>query len=288
MAKTAALLGSLLFSLLSPLAVGQEKADPLLAPSADLELIYGQSGDLSWWRGSLQRAFIGKATIGDQFTLRYGPHYGFASLHDSTEAIPGEETDLHEIAINLFATYEFKDTPWTLFSIISPGIYSDLAEVDEQDFTFIGRVGGFYRWNENLVLNFGLSHTRSLGEPELLPFLGFTWDISDRAGLSLIGARLTASYEVNEDLYLRAGGFPVGGEWNVESDTDGSVDLEFFSYHVGVGMDRRISKRLWLALWAGVALGNSIEVEDSSGAEIYEEDYDTGWFVSAGIKAFEW
>lgn len=262
--------------------------DPLLAPSADLEMIYGQAGGLSWWRGSLQRALIGKAKIGDQFTLRYGPHYGFVSLHDSDEDVPGEETDLHEVALMAFGTYEFRNSPWTIFSIVQPGLYSSLSEVDHNDFTFIGRAGAFYQWSDTLTFNFGISHTRSLGEPQLLPFAGFAWEVNDQFGLRLIGDRLTASYKVNEDLYLRAGGFAVGGEWNLEDDAEGSVDLEFFSYHVGVGFDQKISEKLWFTLWAGVALGNEVEVEDTGGNDIYSENYDTGWFVSAGIKAYEW
>ena len=53
-------------------------------------------------------------------------------------------------------------------------------------------------------------------------------------------------------------------------------------------MERQLSEKLWLGLWAGMTFANEVEIDTVSGTGVFEDDADSGWFMKLGIRKIVW
>lgn len=268
-------------------ATAAEEPDPLTDPFSGVQFHYGEGGEASWWRGVLKTGNAFGLSAGDDLIFRFGPRLEITHLDLGEKRERERFEELYRITGEMAAIFHQRGTPWVWFANVEAGLFSDLKAIDSDDFDFSARLGGSYQFSETFRLNFGISRQRNFGETQVLPALGFEWKPAPGQALTLVGARLTYSYEISDELILRAGGFPTGGVWNVEESDGTSVDYGMVSYNLGLGVDQKLSDQLWLSVWAGTTLANEVSAE-VSGTEVFQEDFDTGWFFSAGVKAYAW
>ena len=71
----------------------------------------------------------------------------------------------------------------------------------------------------------------------------------------------------------------------------GSRNIDFGSFRVGLGSSHRLTKKLWLSYGGGMTVGNSLNITNTDGSDLYKntlDDLDEGYygFVSLSLKAW--
>ena len=243
--------------------------------------------NFDWQQLNLQGGFAIRRKINPNLSLFSGVNYRLTQIDQGLIASGSRLSDLHDIILPVSLAYKREDSPWSFFASASAQLATDFKSITTDDLDWTFRLGGQYKFSEKFALNFGVARIRNFADTFILPALGFVWAPRDDWSLTLIGPRLTLSHRINDDLILRAGGFPTGGLWNVEDESGESVDYGFASYNVGLGIDFKLRRGVWLTLWGGTNFANEFRAEQN-GTTLFEEDLEQGWFGYLGINLYEW
>lgn len=243
--------------------------------------------NFTWQQLTLQGGFALNKRFSDELTLFYGVNYRYTNIDQGLMPIGERLPDLHDIIVPFSLSYQPKDSPWSFFAQISAQLATDFRSITSDDLDYTFRAGGQYKFSDEFSLSFGAARVRNFGDTFFIPALGFVWAPTEDWSFTLIGPRITASHRICGDLILRAGGFPMGGLWNIEDSNGQSVDYGFASYNAGIGIDYKLRRGVWLTVWGGANFANQLRAEQN-GRTLFEEDLDTGWFGYIGINIYEW
>lgn len=253
---------------------------------SDVESDSGLGADLSLDQWRLQTALSKPLHLTDTIFFIPTFRYEMTELESAGLGILDYEGELHSIEIPLLFILKEDNTPWSYNLRLTPGIASDFDQVDSDDFFLDARIGAEYKFSDKFRANFGLAYTRLTGEPEILPFAGFQYDLNDQWQFALRGPTLQARYNINEDWLVRFVGEPGGGAWNINEY--GSQNLSLQSYRIGVSVEHQLKEDLWLTAGAGFTFANEVEFMTTSGKTLRKEDYDNGHYFTLGLRLHDW
>ncbi|MBT8037294.1 MAG: hypothetical protein KJO21_07085 [Verrucomicrobiae bacterium] len=197
------------------------------------------------------------------------------------------DMELHDFRLNVRWIYREPGSQWSWTARLSPGLASDGEGVDGDDFSLNGQMGFRYRKSSHFAWLGGVVFFNNSLETRVYPGIGFQWRPSDDFQVSWAGPSLKASWQPDEDWLWLAQISPAGGYWNVE-DRVGSFDVKLRSYQAALGVERRLSDKVWLGVWAGVTFANDLEIETASGNRQFDQSADMGWFVRLGVRRIVW
>ncbi|MBT8043709.1 MAG: hypothetical protein KJO79_02060 [Verrucomicrobiae bacterium] len=198
-----------------------------------------------------------------------------------------DDMKLHDFRLNVRWMYRQPDSKWAWTMALSPGISTDGEGIGSDDFSINGTAGFRYARSSSFAWIGGVVFFHNALETRVFPGIGFQWRPADDLLVRWMGPNLRAAWQPTEDWILHAGVRIAGGTWNVEQNgTSYNVDLQTFQASVGV--ERQIADQIWLGLWGGLTFGNELEIETSSGARVFKDDADMGWFVQLGIRRSIW
>lgn len=266
-------------------------ADDTNAPSAKLQFSGTSDMDFddvndsfSHQRLLLETPLGDLININDCNALSIGLRYEAAWLE--TNSFLGD-MDLHDARISFTWIHHQPGSKWSFLAALSPGIASDLDGVDGDDFSLNGKAGFRYAVNERFAIVAGLGVDNTTGDRSLYPAIGFQWRPMDDVHVTLLGATFTASWQPHSDWLVRFGVWPAGGVWNVEQNGN-SFDVSLRTYRAAIGVERRLSDKVWLSIWTGTTLANNLEVETASGGNIFDESAEGGLFFNVGLRVAAW
>lgn len=261
------------------------------APSARLELSSTSEMDFDSMPGgfSLDRIFLdvplgGLMHINDCNAVSFGLRYEGTWLESDT--MIGDK-DLHDVRIAATWLHHQPGSKWSVLASVLPGISSDFETMTGDDFSLNWKAGVRYAYTDRLAFIAGLGSDNTTGEAGIVPALGFQWRASDQVYVSLVGATLITTYQPSDDWLWRLGVWAAGGIWNVDNN-GASLDVNLSSYRAAVGLERRLSDKVWLNIWAGATLANELEIETNGGSSLFKDDADTGWFAQIGVRVAAW
>lgn len=245
------------------------------------------NSQFSWEQVGLQGGFGLRKELTEELRLFYGLNYRLTRIDQGRFPVGSELDDLHDVVFPLSFNYAPQDSRWSFFGQASVQFATDFSSITSDDLDYTFRLGGQYVFSETFALNFGAARVRNLGETFVLPALGFVWAPRDDWSLTLIGPRLTLSHRLSDRWIIRGGGFPTGGQWNVDEDNGDSVDYGLTSYNLGLGLDYKLRHGVWLTLRGGTNFANEFRAEQGDDT-LFEENLETGWFAYLGINLYEW
>ena len=220
--------------------------------------------------------------------LNYEVH--FLRPDGVTPGIPLEDEDLHEIDLSMFIYNMSSRSPWITGAWINPSIASDFDSISSDDF-FLD-VAGFagYRFSDTFVLGAGVAALNVTGDTSVYPGLGVMWQPCDDVFALLYGANFRVVWEVNDSWRLGIEARPNGGIWNIDT-TAGSRNIDFSSYRIGLTSSHRLTEKLWLFYGAGVTTGNTLNITNTNGSDLFKnqlDDLDGGYygFLALNVKAW--
>ncbi len=201
--------------------------------------------------------------------------------------------DIHSLRIGTRFTYRL-DEQWSLFG----GPVFTLAAEDGADlgdgFAPAGLVGATYRFSDTLTLGGGLLVVGEIEDDvQVFPALIVNWKINDQwtlrnsradFGSGAFGGGLEAAWAFAEDWEVS---FGVGYQWRQFKLDDSGVAPD------GVGIDSSVpiyADLTWsinpttsLNFMAAVAVNGELELQDSGGNTISEQDYDPAALIGARV-----
>ena len=240
-------------------------------------------GSLSQWETGVQANVPFFET--DKIRLTAGIQYRYNRLKFTGALGPlaDMDFDLHrvDIPVNFWADLNPR---WKLWLRLQPGWYSDFDNVGSDDFILTTLALMSYQWNEKARIAFGGYYSRDLGEPRLLPAVGFIFEPDPQWSIALTFPRAEVAYAPNRDWFIAGRVFLSGAGWNITDPAGGSndVDLDYKSMRIGLGVERRLSGPWWAYLDGGAQMGQEISIEEAP--YVFERELDASVFVTGGVK----
>lgn len=226
-------------------------------PSADLR--GGDTGGASSEELSYLTRFSAFVPLPEPWFLRGGFTWqGFTFRHDAGVPLPD---DLHGLSLDLGIGRRFGDD-WSVQATVSPGLFSDFAEITGDDFNMAGTVGARWKPRDDFEAFFGVRYSPQSDLP-VIPVAGFRWRIDRTWEIDLRFPRPRVICSLNPALDLYAG-----------------ADMRFGTYRVGesLGTSNGVPRvdDAWLdyreiRAAAGVAwkITGSLELEAEAGAAVH-------------------
>jgi len=284
----------------APVVFGQERVSigdfllsrgPATAPSMSLDYTLAseadfdsEAGGFSYQTIDLDIPFTAPRHLNNCHAFMLGMRYRSTWLDTDTLL---DDLDLHDLRLKLRWMYRQPGSKWSWMGLLEPGLATDGENIDNDDFTLTAHLGVRYASSPRLAWIAGAICYHHSMETRVYPGLGFQWRPTDDLDIRLTGPSLKASWQPHDDWILHAIVETGGGTWNVnEGATDYNIRMR--SYQAGIGVERRLTDKIWLGLWGGVTIANDLEIETASGSDVFEDDADSGWFVKLGIRKIVW
>lgn len=216
--------------------------------------------------------------------------YAFSSAVELGHAAPW--TEVHHLGLSTPFLFLFAGG-WSLLA--SPSVDLFLEEGAELgDATAYGAVVAVSkRFGARLRLGLGVSAFERLGEPGIVPFPVIDWRITERLRLTnplsagpTGGAGLELRFEVDARWTVGAGGAYRSNRFRLRDGgpfPGGAGEEQAVPAFVRAG--RRVGRGFALDLYAGALLDGRLRVEDSSGRELDEQEFDPAPLVGGTLSA---
>ena len=264
---------------------------PAVAPSASIDYTLNSevdfdsvTGGLSFEQLELVAPLAPPIYFHDRHSLILALEYEATWL--DTDTVMGD-ADLHDLRLSAFWLYKQLGSKWSWMLRVSPGIATDGEGIDSDDFVVSGQAIARYETSPKFAWMFGVVFSADPLETRVFPGVGFQWMPCDEVILRVNGPRIRASWQPCEDWLIRADIRPSGGAWNLDQGgNDLNVQLDVLE--AGIGVERRIADKWWLGVWAGATFINELEIESTSGTNLFDEDAEVGWFTRIGIRRTFW
>lgn len=204
--------------------------------------------------------------------------------------IPLGDEDLHEIGLSMFFFKMDSGSKWITGAWLNPSISTDFESVSGDDFFLDAAAAVGYQVSDCLILGAGVGALNLTGDTSVYPGIGFFWSPTQDLSVSLYGPNFRAGWDVTDSWKLGFEVGPNGGIWNIDT-AGGSRNIDYTSFRVGLGSSHRLTENLWFSYGGGVTVGNSLNITNTDGSELFKntlDDMDEGvyGFVSLNLKSW--
>ncbi len=208
-----------------------------------------------------------------------GEYVSFSSFR--VEDGPVENFEVTTIGVPLGWARQI-NPEWQAMSFVMPMGHDNTLETGGWTWQTLG--GAFTRWtqNEEVWWAFGVYFDVGSQESFALPYIGASWLINEAWTVSAILPWPSINYSPNDRWLVRFGASPSEASWSI-SPEDGNATLNLDAFDFGIGVERRLSRLLWLSGEVGVGGLRNFRVSDT---QIDEPDFDAGssWYAGIDIK----
>lgn len=217
------------------------------------------------------QSIVGKHNLyrGD---LIYHLHYEYRDV-DITD---DDQLQLHTIAAGI--QYLWQNDDWTQILKIEPGIYSNLKDIDADDWGLALRYTAVYSESSTWSPVWGVGSDRQFGEPRIYPILGAIYSPNATLRLALAFPKTQLDFHFSKNWNLSSHIQPIGNQWNVNQQTlqyprlpnqpSGSVDFVAKGYQFVIALEGRISEQFWLGMEWGYLFKRGYELKDDDSLEL--------------------
>lgn len=203
------------------------------------------------------------AQVSYQSTLRQSDAWSWIvgfDLQGNWFDVPGQAPvpeGLYETSLRVGGSWKISED-WSLQTLFSPGLYSDLKDVDGGDFNVPGLVLAFWQATERLQLIAGASVNVRRDLP-VIPAIGGRWQFADDWTLLAVFPTPRIEYTASEAVTVFAGAELVRTAYRVAEDFGdrwgrpelNGEDISYNEWRVGAGARWKISRALVVSLDGG-------------------------------------
>ncbi len=232
-----------------------------------------------------QRTSLGLSVAGGQSSYEFNP------LADLGGGDPWNK--IEDARLSVTWRFGFGDTG-TFILIPTARVNGENGASTGDSVTYGLYAAATWRINERLTIGPGIGvFTRLENGARVFPFLAIEWDITERWNLSTgrglaasQGPGLTLSYKLNEDWSLGLSGRYEDIEFRLDDEGPAAN---------GVGRDQSLplvfiatldpSPKFSLSVFAGIEIGGTLTLKDTSGNKLEKSDYDPAPIFGAAFEA---
>lgn len=182
------------------------------------------------------------------------------NLHGTWFNVPGAAPipdSLYETSVRVGGVWRMNED-WTFQGLLSPGLYSDLEDIDGGDFNVPGLLLAFWQLNDRLQLIAGASFNARRDLP-VIPAIGGRWQFADDWTLLAVFPTPRIEYAASEALTVFAGAELVRTAYRVAEDFGdrfgrpdlNDQDVSYNEWRVGAGARWRVAPAFSVSLDAG-------------------------------------
>ncbi len=246
-------------------------------------------GDVQIWNAGSGASI--RFPVGEQWRLNFRVHgeYSNYDFSGATALVPGAADpfdDLYEAGIGVVA-HRALSGPWSL----TLGAYIRSAGEPGAEFGDTLWGGGFagigYRFNESFRLTLGGGFTSRLEDnAEFVPFIAFTWQITERLRLETQGFDLVLTWEPRTWLDVYAHGSWEYRQFRLDDDRaalPGGV-IRDNRFPVGAGVAFKPFDGLRIAVEGGAIVYQEFDVLSSSGNQITDVETEAAAYIMLRIE----
>jgi len=209
----------------------------------------GDSSNVSFEQTTLSEATLLPVLLDQRDALLIGQWTTWSWLRVDS----GKSTDVGSFSLPLgWARQASRD--WQLAAFVAPVAYLDAGQ---WYWDYMGGVFGRWLAADRFVWLFGLYAEIAPHEDFYVPYIGVSWMIDRHWTLSAVLPWPAVLYSPTPDWYLRLGVAPSQASWFGDVNThEGSIQqprVNFTSWNLGLSLERRLWKGVWIGAEAGVA-----------------------------------
>ena len=265
----------------APAFAPSTRIDYTLASEVDFDTV---AGELSYETLDLSIPLSAPVHLNDRHAFTFSLNYEATWL--DTDTLLGD-MDLHDLRLSMRWMYRQPGSNWSWTAVLAPGVATDGNSIDSDDFVLSGQAGFRYRQSDSFAWIGGVFFWLDSMDSRVFPGIGFQWMPTDDVFVRFSGPNIKVAWQPHDDWIFHAGVAPAGGTWNVEQG-GASFDVRLDTFQASVGVERRLSDQIWLGLWGGMTFANDLEIETASGANVFHDEADAGWFVRFGLRRTVW
>ncbi len=209
-------------------------------------------------------------------SLLYSTRLEYRNIRVNEDEIGSQE--LYNIALG----FSYIDRPegnslWTHTYLVEPGIYSDFDSVDGDDWGIAARYSALYAPEGDWRYVMGIGVGRQFGDPRFYPIGGGIYQPNVDFMLTLAFPSTIMQYRFDPKWELYSYLRPIGNQWNVSNvvpdeveaiQPEGSVDFVATGWNLSLGIDRKITERLWLGAELGRLMAQEYKFENEAGNKL--------------------
>lgn len=247
------------------------------------------SGSLDGEQFSLTGFLSQPIGLGRDWNLLPVMEYSMTSLDFSGTAasFPMEDEELHKAGLHAILYHSTPGSRWLYGGWGRANFASDTQDIDGDDFYFDVAAAAAYMVTDRFMLGFGVAGLELGSDAYLIGGPGFYWKPNDELDVNLLGAMFNAVWQPSDNWVLAFRVRPFGNSWNIDND-GASQQLDLKSYTARLHVERRVYRDMWLSLGVGYSFANELELRDSSGDKLFEDDLDGGLSASIGLRVRTW
>lgn len=212
----------------------------------------------------------------------------FAETEGAPATYALQSETLHLLSLQGVALHQTEGSKWLYGGWGCIELASDFQDFNSDAFTFDAAIGLAYRVSDRLIVGGGAGILDLNGNEFWLPAPVIQYRPDDEWTLGIYGPTIDATWSDRKFWKISWRGEMGGGLWNREGAGGVSENLEIRSYQVGMHLQRHIHGQVWFALGTGITTSNKIEVSTPEGSTKFKDHPNGGWFVYAGLRAYEW
>ncbi len=216
-------------------------------------------------------------------------------FNDVPNSIPVSKNNLQSFGVypstfelSALACWSSTDSPWTFGTWSRSGLATDFRDVDRDDLTLDLAAGGAFKVRENLTVGLGIGAFNLLDDKDLLPGVGFDWEVSRRLRISLCGENWAATWSDGGNWRFGFRGESGSEIWNIRDDAGKSRYIDYRTYRIGLFANRLLGHGIYFSAGAGLTVSNEMGLTRRDGTTLLRQGLDSGLYGELGITVVSW
>lgn len=236
-------------------------------------------GDVSSDQFSLWAPFA--AINKENFHLAAWLGYGTNKYNTSEDNLLTEHT-MQSINVPVVFFHDISEK-WIWGGMVMPSYSGTHSSSD--NFAISAALAVGYGHSENLELFAGVYYYHGFGEEYIIPGAAFIWRPAPRWEAYLLPPIGGVSYSINECWLVSLYGQYSSPIWHVKADSTGpDRDINMSSLRIGVKAEYNLHGWLWAYAATGVAVGQELDIENTSDDTLQNSDIDMSPYVQVGLN----
>jgi len=172
---------------------------------------------------------------------------------------------------------------WLWGAMVMPTYAGTTGSSD--NFAFSVAAGAGYTYSPNLELFAGVYYYNGFGDDLIIPGVAFIWRPAPRWEAYLLPPLGGITYSVTDKFIVGFFGQYDSPSWHVKSDNLGpDRDISMSGLRLGLKAEYHVGSYFWAYAAGGVAVGQTMEIEDTNNHTLQESDIDASPFVQIGLN----
>jgi len=191
-----------------------------------------------------------------------------------------DDLDVYTLGVPFDILYEGFPS-WEILAGFQPGLYSDLEEIDGDDFRIYGYGLGIWECIPELSLAAGVAYDQVFGADRFYPMGGLIWNPVRQLEVSLVYPMPKISFAPTTTLVTYLFAEPAGDNWSVYIENQ-EYNFKLESLRMGGGVEYALTTSMWLQFSVGVDSDRNYEIREGDD-RVIDSDVEDAFYARIGL-----